>query len=230
MSRIPCRDHGSPCRHTLPGGCRSSMPYVKGMLHAVDFHEFFKMFHVKMIRDVWGNYHELEQIDIILTASQFTARGWIRDCKKDWNDYWKVFKKYNHALYITNVSKEIPDALTQFNYQFLATVSIQPEEFRPADLPGGWDHSPAEDERNWLTKATEQLYYDLRVDDDLRRAYFLESLSKAGLSKHSKEYIMAAVLKKNEQAERFACRYGCAAFFRKARSLYERQRGCQRRN
>lgn len=102
-----------------------------------------------------------------------------------------------YALYITNVSKEIPDALTQLNYQFLATVSIQPEEFRPADLPGGWDHSPTEDERNWLTKATEQLYYDLRVDDNHRRAYFLESLSKAGLSKHSREYIMAAVLKKN---------------------------------
>ena len=185
------------CGQHIHSSFQIRMPYVKGMLHAVDFHEFFKMFHVKMIRDVWGNYHEVEQIDIILTASQFKALGWFRDCKKDWNDYWKVFKKYNHALYITNVSKEIPDALTQLNYQFLATVSIQPEEFRPADLPGGWDHSPAEDERNWLTKATEQLYYDLRVDDDRRRAYFLESLSKAGLSKHSKEYIMAAVLKKN---------------------------------
>ena len=102
-----------------------------------------------------------------------------------------------HALYITNVSKEKPDALTQLNYQFLATVSIQPDEFRPADLPGGWDHSPAEDERNWLTKATEQLYYDLRVDEHSRREFFLESLSKQGISKHSKEYIMASVLRKN---------------------------------
>ena len=185
------------CGQHIHSSFQIRMPYVKGMLHAVDFHEFFKMFNTKVIQDVFGKNHLVEDVDIILTASQFKALGWFRDCKKDWNDYWKAFKKYNHALYITNVSKEIPDALTQLNYQFLATVSIQPEEFRPADLPGGWDHSPAEDERNWLTKATEQLYYDLRVDDDRRRAYFLESLSKAGLSKRSKEYIMAAVLKKN---------------------------------
>lgn len=173
------------------------MPYVKGMLHAVDFHEFFKMFHVKMIQDVWGNYHEVEKIDIILTASQFKALGWFRDCKKNWEDYWKAFEKYHHALYITNVSKEAVEGLTELNYQFLATVSIQSEEFRPADLPGGWDHSPAEDERNWLTKATEQRYYDLRVDEDSRRVFFLEALTKPGISKHSKEYIMAAVLRKN---------------------------------
>ena len=30
----------------------------------------------------------------------------------------------------------------ELNYQFLSTLSIQPEEFRPADLPEGWDHSP----------------------------------------------------------------------------------------
>lgn len=162
----------------------------------VDFHEFFKMFNTKVIPDVFGKNHPVEDVDIVLTASQFKALGWFRDCKKDWNDYWKAFKKYNHALHITNVSKKIPDALTQLNYQFLATVSIQPEEFCPTDLRGGWDHSPAEDERNWLTKTTEQLYYDLRVDNNRRRAYFLESQSKTGLSKHSREYIMAAVLKK----------------------------------
>ena len=185
------------CGEHIHSSFQIRMPYVKGMLHEVDFHDFFKQFHTKVIRDVWGNNHAVEDIDIILTASQFKARGWFPDCGRDWNDYWKAFKKYNHALYITNVSKEAPEGLTQLNYQFLATVSIQPEEFRPSDLPGGWDHSPAEDERNWLTKATEQLYYDLRVDEHSRRAFFLESLSKPGISKHSKEYIMASVLQKN---------------------------------
>lgn len=185
------------CGEHIHSSLQIRMPYVKGMLHEVDFHDFFKQFNTKVIRDVWGNDHAVEDVDIILTASQFKALGWFRDCGRDWNDYWKAFKEYNHALYITNVSKEAPEGLTQLNYQFLATVSIQPEEFRPADLPGGWDHSPAEDERNWLTKATEQLYYDLRGDEHSRRAFSLESLSKPGISKHSREYIMATVLKKN---------------------------------
>ena len=185
------------CGEHIHSSFQIRMPYVKGMLHEVDFHDFFKQFNTKVIQDVWGKYHAVEDVDIILTASQFKALGWFRDCGRDWNDYWKAFKKYNHALYITNVSKEAPEGLTQLNYQFLATVSIQPEEFRPADLPGGWDRSPAEDERNWLTKATEQLYYNLRADDNSRRAFFLESLSKPGISKHSREYIMASVLQKN---------------------------------
>lgn len=102
----------------------------------MDFHTFFKAFHTQVIKDIWGKNHPVENVDIILTASQFKALGWFRECNRDWNDYWQSFKKYNHALYVTNVSKEVPEALTQLNYQFLATVSIQPEEFRPADLPG----------------------------------------------------------------------------------------------
>lgn len=185
------------CGQHIHSSFQIRMPYVKGMLHEVDFQDFFKRYGVNFIRDVWGVTHPVQDVDIILTASQFKALNWFRDCKKDWNDYWAAFKKYNHALYITNVSKEIPDALTQLNYQFLATISIQPEELRPADLPSGWRRSPSDDERHWLTKATEQMYYDLQVDAASRRTFFLESLTKAGLSKHCKEYIMAAVLKKN---------------------------------
>ena len=185
------------CGEHIHSSFQIRMPYVKGMLHEVDFKDFFRKHNVHYIKDIWGDSHPVKSIDIILTVSQFKAYNWLNDCRKRWHDYWDAFKKYNHALYITNVSKEKPEALTQLNYQFLATVSILPEEFRPADLPGGWDHSPADDERNWLTKATEQQYYNLRRDENSRREFFLESLSKPGISKHSKEYIMAAVLKKN---------------------------------
>jgi len=185
------------CGEHIHSSFQIRMPYVKGMLHEVDFKDFFRRHNVHYIKDIWGDSHPVKSIDIILTVSQFKAYSWLNDCRKRWHDYWDAFKKYNHALYITNVSKEKPESLTQLNYQFLATVSILPEEFRPADLPGGWDHSPADDERNWLTKATEQQYYNLRRDENSRREFFLESLSKPGISKHSKEYIMASVLKKN---------------------------------
>ena len=144
------------CGEHIHSSFQIRMPYVKGMLHEVDFKDFFRRHNVHYIKDIWGDSHPVKSIDIILTVSQFKAYNWLNDCRKRWRDYWDAFKKYNHALYITNVSKEKPESLTQLNYQFLATVSIQPEEFRPADLPGGWGHSPADDERNWLTKATEQ--------------------------------------------------------------------------
>ena len=42
-----------------------------------------------------------------------------------WEDYWTAFRKYRHALYVTNVSKEKPERFTDLNYQFLTTVSIR---------------------------------------------------------------------------------------------------------
>src|SRR5699024_6131110 len=38
------------------------------------------------------------------------------------------------------------------NYQFLTTLSMTGEEFRPRDLPDGWEHSPKEDARQVFTR------------------------------------------------------------------------------
>ena len=59
---------------------------------------FRKRYHVKMIEDAWGKMHPVESVDMILTTSQFKAFDWFRDCGRDWNDYWKDFKKYNHEI------------------------------------------------------------------------------------------------------------------------------------
>ena len=121
------------------------MPYVKGMLHEVDFKDFLTLCGTDTITDLWGEQHPIQKVDIILTKSMFKGYGWLNGSGMSWEDYWAVFRKYRHALYITNVSKEKPEKTTELNYQFLTTVSIQGDEFRPADLPDGWDHSPETD-------------------------------------------------------------------------------------
>ena len=88
-------------------------------------------------------------------------------------------------------------SVTELNYQFLVTANITQEEFRPADLPDGWKVSPASDPRHWLTKETELAYYNFCANDQFRRDYFLESLSKRTLFNKSREYILASVLQKN---------------------------------
>ena len=116
------------------------MPYIKGMLHQVDFKDFLKRSGTQTIVDIWGKAHPVRSVDIILTRSQFKAYGWLRENGMTWEDYWDAFRDYNHALYITNLSKTEPEKLVELNYQFLSTLSIQPEEFRPADLPEGADY------------------------------------------------------------------------------------------
>ena len=173
------------------------MPFVKGMLHKVDFKDFLKSCGEETITDIWGIEHNVKDVDIILTKSMFKGYNWLCENNMTWQDYWKNFKKYNHALYITNVSKVKQDRYTELNYQFLSTLSIKPEEFRAKDLPKGWDRSPMEDNRNWLTKQTETEYYNLCANEDYRREYFLNILDSKGVDKNGKKYILAKILKKN---------------------------------
>ena len=175
------------------------MPYVKGMLHEVDFKDFLTLCGTDTITDLWGEQHPIQKVDIILTKSMFKGYGWLNGSGMSWEDYWAVFRKYRHALYITNVSKEKPEKTTELNYQFLTTVSIQGDEFRPADLPDGWDHSPEEDPRNWLTKQTELAYYSFCADESFRQNYFLEKFERVSWwERHQgKDQILAGVLKKN---------------------------------
>lgn len=145
------------------------LPFVKGMLHQVDFHDFFRSAGTTHLTDLWGVSHPVAKVDVILTKSMFKGYGWLTENGKSWEDYWAAFRKYRHALYVTNVSKERPQGFTQLNYQFLTTLSMTGEEFRPRDLPDGWEHSPKEDARQWLTKATETEYYKLRADAEERQ-------------------------------------------------------------
>lgn len=145
------------------------LPFVKGMLHQVDFHDFFRSAGTTHLTDLWGMKHPVAKVDVILTKSMFKGYGWLAENGKSWEDYWAAFRKYRHALYVTNVSKERPQGFTQLNYQFLTTLSMTGEEFRPRDLPDGWEHSPKEDARQWLTKATETEYYKLRADAEERQ-------------------------------------------------------------
>ena len=165
----------------------------------MDFKDFLHRGGCESITDIWGVIHRVSDVDIILTKSMFKGYGWLSGSGMTWEDYWSVFRKYRHALYITNVSKEKPERFTELNYQFLTTVSVRADEFRPADLPDGWDHSPEEDERHWLTKQTELAYYNFRANREFRRDYFLRELKKYRLFDRgkSREYYMAAALKKN---------------------------------
>ncbi|MFR6278509.1 MAG: hypothetical protein ACLULM_06515 [Acutalibacter sp.] len=173
------------------------LPFVKGMLHQVDFHDFFRSAGTTHLTDLWGVNHPVAKVDIILTKSMFKGYGWLAENGKSWEDYWAAFRKYRHALYVTNVSKERPQGFTQLNYQFLTTLSMTGEEFRPRDLPDGWEHSPKEDARQWLTKATETEYYKLRADAAYRRQVFTRQAGWWGADRKSRAYLLDKLLEKN---------------------------------
>ncbi len=152
------------------------LPYIKGVVHKVDFAALFAQLQVPYILDLWGNRHNPADIDLILTESMFKGLGWMRENGLSWVEYLARCRKYDHALYVSGMDKPEAQSTTELNYQFLNTLSITDEEFRPKELPLGWQTSPEGDPRYWLTKTTELEYYRLVADTEARCRYFTEEI------------------------------------------------------
>jgi hypothetical protein len=166
------------------------MPYIKGVLHEVDFRSFLAELGTYEIKDIWGEIHPINEVDIILTKSMFKGFGWMTENGLTWSEYLLRCKKYDHALYISEVSQIDQEKFTEMNYQFLVTASIKAEEFRPSDLPLGWVNSPAKDKRDWITKTMERRYYDFVANEDFRLIYCMShNLKWAEILKRNPKFI-----------------------------------------
>ena len=110
------------------------LPFIKGMVHRVDFKQYFHDNNIAKIQDAYGKKHDVDNIEMILTVSMFKAWRWLKTKLKKtpetepWKYYWDQIKKYNHSLYISqrNNTNEIVDeennTYTYLNYQVLHTI------------------------------------------------------------------------------------------------------------
>ena len=191
----------SPCLAEALGREHNSfqirMPYIKGVVHKVDFSSLFAELCVPYIVDMWGELHDPDEVDIILTDSMFKGRKWMEDNRLSWKEYLGRCRQYNHALYVSGKDKLGEQNTTELNYQFLNTLSITDEEFRPKDLPLGWRESPERDSRNWITKTTEVAYYRLIADNGVRHRHFTDELEDVEVVTERRQY-RAKLLEKNE--------------------------------
>lgn len=176
------------------------MPYIKGMVHEVDFHGLFREATVTKITDLWGVEHPIERVRMILTKSQFKGCGWMTENRLTFEEYLKRLRAYRHTLYITGVNRTDSEQFTDLNYQFLSTLALSGEQFRPADKPFDWMNEciSDEDDRNsesWLTKTTEEIYYRLLNDEWFQFDYYVDHAPK---NPKSRRYRLAEMLHRND--------------------------------
>lgn len=166
VANIICEAFGE--KHT---SFQIRLPFIKGMLHNVDFNDFFNRAGVEFLTDIWGIKYRISEVGVILTKSMVKCLGWLKENSMSWEDYWQAFEKYGHALYISQVGGDENTADSAFNYQFLSTLSLTSDEFRPADLPDWEEGEPLDDSRDWLTKNTEKAYCRICYGDYMKRAH-----------------------------------------------------------
>ena len=184
-----------------PSGAHHSFqirfPYIKGVVHEIDLRSLFSELGVPKIKDIWNVEHDVNDVQMILTKSMFKGFGWMTENGLSWAQYLERCRQYGHALYISGQDKAERQDTTELNYQFLNTLALTEEEFRPADLPDGWEASPENDPRHWLTKTTETAYYDYCANAETRLSYFLKDLKNEELEITDRRRLRAELLKKN---------------------------------
>ncbi len=175
------------------------LPYTKGVVHEVDFKGLFAELGVTEIEDIFGIKHFVSEVDLILTKSMFKGFGWMTENGLSWGEYLNRCVKYGYNLFVSGQDQEENDQLIELNYQLLNTAAVSEETFRPKSLPFAWDHSPAEETEEWLTKATETEYYKLSHDNDGRISYFLKDLRNSSLGIVDRRRKRAELLQKNSK-------------------------------
>lgn len=173
------------------------MPYIKGVVHRVNYAEMLQSFGVTELEDMFGVRHPVGDVDLILTKSMFKGYGWMCDNGLSWAEYLARCIKYGHALYISGTDPVKREAFTELNYQFLSTIPIPPGVFRPRGLPDGWTEDPDHDKRQWITKETEAEYYRLIAGPASCLAYFTEDMDVESGIPLQREDLLAKLLQKN---------------------------------
>lgn len=191
------------CSQHIHTSFQIRMPYIKGMVHEVDFHGLLREATVTTITDMWGISHPADKVKMILTKSQFKGCGWMIENGLTFFEYLDRCRNYRHALYITGVNNTENEHYTDLNYQFLSTLTLSADQFRPADKPFNWmkdcndtDYDISNsDTGSWLTKTTEEVYYRLLNDEWFQFDYYVDHAPK---NPKSRRFRLAEMLHRND--------------------------------
>ena len=103
------------------------MPFIKGISINFDFKSFYKEREIDTITDVWGKVHKVQDIDIILTESQYKGLKYFKNTGtyEDWEEYLRRVKEYDFCLGIAkwNYSHQEEPKMTRANYQILQSLN-----------------------------------------------------------------------------------------------------------
>lgn len=109
----------------LPAGVCLRNAFCKGMVFTFDFKAFAKeIAQQEMVIDVWGNEHNINDIDLILTTSMLK----LWDSYSSIDDYLEKTKRNHHEFALTKITPEVLDNEQTMNYQFLQSLELDDED------------------------------------------------------------------------------------------------------
>lgn len=119
------------------------MPYIKGVIHELDYEAFYRERGVDYITDIWGVKYDFSEPMMILTEGMYKGYKYFNKYGdwRDWELYWEKFHKYEHCFGVAkwNFIAEREPKYTRGNYQVLQDLDLPYDKFRQlADYSIDW--------------------------------------------------------------------------------------------
>ena len=112
----------------LPIGSQVRLPFMKGYSIYVPFKEMFEEMGISKIKDVYGKWHNVDDIDCIWNTSMFKGHKIFKEKYGDeaWDKYIETIKKYDYKLGISKYSHHMKDinVKARLNFQYLQCLDL----------------------------------------------------------------------------------------------------------
>lgn len=105
--------------------------FVKGNVVPFDFKEYARRNNITTIKDKWGKEYNVEDIDVILSESQFKMHKYY----ESWDEYLKYFNQYDIKWGVARYNKKHDDENILANYQYLQCLNIDAEDIKELIAP-----------------------------------------------------------------------------------------------
>ena len=113
-------------------GCCLRNSYLKGMAFTFDFQRFAReVAHTETVRDVWGNEHKVEDIELVLTTSMLK----LWDSYDSWEHYASCCAENHYGFRVTKACPQELEEQRTTNYQNLNPYNWPDEVVREFVAP-----------------------------------------------------------------------------------------------
>ena len=109
-------------------GVQVRLPFVKGYSVYVPFRKILKEWGFEYITDIYGNKHQIDDVDCIWNASMFKGHKLFKEKygSNAWIEYMNTVDKYQYKLGISKYSHHIKNLnkYTRMNFQYLQCLDL----------------------------------------------------------------------------------------------------------
>lgn len=155
--------------------------WVKGNLVPFNFKKYAHEHNIDTITDRWGQVHNIDEIDVILSESQFKMAKYY----SSWETYESYYNEYGLKWGVARYNKERDAEYVKTNYQYLQVLDLDSD-----DIPGILEYTT-----DWINKicSGDDIYtlaYTVGISD--------ETKSKEELLSHCNSVFTKAIMKNSK--------------------------------